>query len=630
LSAKTARRRPSRLCAARAASLAAALILARSLGCGPGGTELVPAGAEWRYRDGGADPGPGWFGPGFDDAGWSRGGAPLGYGNGDEATELDGGPRGRHYLTAWFRRSFEVADPASVEALDLWLARDDGAVIYLNGTEIARSNMPGGPVDPNTPALEALGGRAESTFVRISVCPARLRAGENLLAAEVHQATPTSSDLRFDLRVVALDSAPPLRLERPPYLQLATPTGVVVRWRTDSVSDTAVRWGPAPDRLDHAAAGATCGTEHEVAIDGLAPGSRTYYAVGTPSETLAGGDGDHFFWTPPPAGSRRPIRIWVVGDEGKCSQSRWRCSRALAVRDAYRHFAGDHPAELMLTLGDNAYDRGSDRQYTEGFFQPFAPVLRATVLWPTPGNHEFGLSDSPSQTGPYYEAFTVPTRGEAGGAPSGTEAYYSFDWGNVHVVSLDSHDTDRSVGGAMHRWLEADLAATRQDWILAVFHHPPYTRAGHDSDDPTDFMRPMRENFVPLLERHGVDLELGGHSHSYERSFLLHGHYGTADSFDPARHALDRGDGDPDGDGSYHKAGPGPAPGTVYAVVGSSSDLGGGPFDHPAMAVGMNELGSLLVDVDGLQLDARFIDATGAVRDHFRIVKGEAAGSSGE
>ncbi len=80
-------------------------------------------------------------------------------------------------------------------------------------------------------------------------------------------------------------------------------------------------------------------------------------------------------------------------------------------------------------------------------------------------------------TGPYYDMFTLPAAGEAGGIASGTEAYYSFDYANIHFICLDSYDVDRSVDGAMLTWLEYDLVATTADWIIAFWHHPPYTKA---------------------------------------------------------------------------------------------------------------------------------------------------------
>jgi hypothetical protein len=584
-------------------------------------TPLVPSGAVWRYLDDGSDPGPEWTGPGFDESGWAAGPAELGFGDRDEATALEGGP-----LTFYFRHRFSAADPEALGGLALSLLRDDGAVVYLNGLEVHRSNLPDGDVEPDTLASENVSGAEEQSWEVVSLPACRLVPGENWLAVEVHQASPSSGDLSFDLRLEASPPPSPPLLLRPPYLQRVTPTGAVLRWRTDRAVPSRVRHGPAPDALAAPASGAACTTEHEVELAGLATASRTYYGLEAAGELFAGGDADHWVETSPLPGTRAPLRIWVLGDSGDCAVSEGGCENVAAVQQAYLGLVGERLADVWLMLGDNAYSRGTDAEYTAGLFAPFARILRNTPLWPAPGNHEFGASDSPTQSGPYYEAFTLPTQGEAGGVPSGTEAYYSFDHGNVHFISLDSVDTDRSVGGPMHGWLEADLAANRQDWTIAYWHHPPYTKSSHDSDDPEDSegrMIEVRERFLALLEAYGVDLQLAGHSHSYERSVLLDGHYGFSSSYDPTLHALDPGDGDPESDGAYAKPGPGPAAheGAVYAVVGSSSKNSRELGAHPVMTVGVDYEGSLLVDVDGGQLDALFLDKDGLVRDRFRIVK---------
>jgi Calcineurin-like phosphoesterase len=621
-----------------AVALLVAVCGAAAAGAEPVGTELVPAGSTWRYLDDGSDPGPTWRDLAFDDGSWASGPAQLGYGDGDEATAVNGGPSGNRFITTWFRHSFPVSAPGSIEGLTLSLLRDDGAIAYLNGTEVVRENMPAGPVGPLTPASATVGGAEEDAFFDFAVPAGLLVTGDNVLAVEIHQSGPTSSDISFDLALTV--SGPPSLLERPPYLQNGTPGSVVVRWRTTVATDTVLLWGDAPGNLVHSIAMPAPTTEHEVEISGLAPETRAYYAVGDSTGAFAGDDADHFFTTLPLPGSRRPVRIWAVGDSGECAASQQGCIDAGDVRDAYLSFAGSDLADVWLMLGDNAYSTGTDQQYTDGLFAVYSQVLRNTILWPVPGNHEFGASDSPSQTGPYYQAFTLPTGSGAAGFPSGTEAYYSFDYGNVHFVALDSHDTDRSApaspetnvcapgqGGAMYQWLCADLASTSADFIIAYWHHPPYTKGSHDSDDASDSggrMRDMRERFLPVLEAYGVDLQLTGHSHAYERSVLLDGHYGVSSSYDPLLHAVDPGDGDPAGDGAYLKSAVGPVAheGTVYSVVGSSSKTSGGPLNHPVMTVSLNALGSMIVDVVGRQLDARFLDDGGSVRDHFRLVKG--------
>ena len=107
-------------------------------------------------------------------------------------------------------------------------------------------------------------------------------------------------------------------------------------------------------------------------------------------------------------------------------------------------------------------------------------ILRQTVLWPTLGNHDGRSADSATQSGPYYDIFTLPKNAQAGGLASGTEAYYSYDVGNVHFICLDSDDTDRSTSGPMMAWLDEDLAATTQQWIIAYWHHPPYSKGSHN------------------------------------------------------------------------------------------------------------------------------------------------------
>jgi hypothetical protein len=144
--------------------------------------------------------------------------------------------------------------------------------------------------------------------------------------------------------------------------------------------------------------------------------------------------------------------------------------------------------------------------------------------------------------------------------------------------------------------------------------------------DSAGIMRDMRERFLPVLDAYGVDLVLTGHSHSYERSVLLNDHYGLSSSYSPALHAVDSGDGDPDGDGAYQKPALGPIPdsGAVYGVVGSSSQISGGALNHPVMQVSLNILGSMLIDVEGNRLDGTFLGVSGNVLDHFRIEKGPA------
>jgi hypothetical protein len=404
-------------------------------------------------------------------------------------------------------------------------------------------------------------------------------------------------------------------ITRGPYLQTGRPDGVTIRWRTDTPTDSRVSYGLSTGELLEEAIDVNLTADHEIALVGLASNTQYYYSVGSSTEALASGS-EYKFRTSPPHGSISPTRIWILGDSGEPSAA------AIDVRDAYFAYPGAEDTDVWLMLGDNAYDSGTDSEYQSVVFNRYEDFLRRTVLWSTRGNHDHIHSGA---NGGYYDIFTMPSGAQAGGLSSGSEAYYSFDYANIHFVCLDSEGTDRSASSAMLQWLTLDLAATTQSWIIAYWHHPPYSKGSHDSDDTGDSdgrMRDMRENALPILEENGVDLVLSGHSHSYERSFLIDGHYGRSNTLDPSM-VVDDGDGNPLGSGPYRKPNVVGASheGAVYTVAGCSSKISGGALDHPIMVTSMNVLGSLVLDVSGYILDAVFLDRSGAIRDRFRITK---------
>jgi hypothetical protein len=166
---------------------------------------LVTQGSNWKYLDDGSDQGTAWVARAFDDRAWKSGPAPLGYGdaNGElPATTTGYGPDGNNkYVTTYFRRSFVVADPAALSDLAIAVQRDDGVVVYLNGTPIFTNNMPAGPINYLTWASATVSGADETTFYSQAVDTSLLVSGTNVLAAEIHQVNGTSSDIIFDLEM---------------------------------------------------------------------------------------------------------------------------------------------------------------------------------------------------------------------------------------------------------------------------------------------------------------------------------------------------------------------------------------------------------------------------------------------
>ncbi len=398
---------------------------------------------------------------------------------------------------------------------------------------------------------------------------------------------------------------------RGPYLQSGTDTSIIIRWRTDVSTDSKVWYGGSPTNLNQTEIRNGNFTDHEVTISGLIPNTVYYYAIGDSAGQLAGADSSYYFKTSPAAGTSQPITAWILGDCGTGN------SEQEAVRDAYYNYIDTNHTDMVLLLGDNAYSDGFDSEYQPNFFDVYPSKLKNSVFWSCPGNHDYG--DLTGLDPDYYDIFTFPVNGEAGGLASNTEKYYSFDYGNVHIISLDSHDEDRSQGSTMLTWLENDLAATAQEWIIVIFHHPPYSKGNHDSDNPSKAkLIQMRENVLPICEDYGVDLVLSGHSHNYERSKLINGHYGFSPTYDSLLHNINGGDGKTDGDGAYQKNTN--EEGTVYIVTGSAgkkSPVG----NHPIMYYAVSRLGSTILEVNGDVMDVKFLNTSGVVEDYLTLTQ---------
>ena len=405
-------------------------------------------------------------------------------------------------------------------------------------------------------------------------------------------------------------------ITRGPYLQMPGPSNIVVRWRTEEFTDSRVRCGTSLN-LSRVFDNNALTREHEVRLSNLQPDTTYYYVAG---DRRLGplGNPDMHFKTAPITGASSPVRIWFVSDYGYIDFNE------IAVRDSiYNFISGSHPPDVWLTGGDNDQINGGDDTSQIAIFNTYSNLLRTTPIWPSLGNHDASTPSTPGPC-PFYDNFTLPTNGESGGVPSGSEFYFSFDYGNVHFISLNSIYAEHSVSTntAMLQWLVRDLAATRQPWKIAFWHAPPYTKGTHDSDaaDDTDgYMVQMRENALPLLESYGVDLVLNGHSHVYERSYLLNGHYGYSTSFSETN-KVDRGDGRENGDGAYHKRG---KRGAVYVVAAVGSISSRCPCgQHPAHCITLGgQLGSCMVDINSNRLDFKFIGVETNILDYFTIIK---------
>ena len=449
-----------------------------------------------------------------------------------------------------------------------------------------------------------------------------------------------------------------INVERGPYLQELTDTSIVICWRTDQATDSRVYFDQNLGVQNAYVDGFNQGTDHKVKLSGLLPNTNYYYYIGSSAQVLLGGQANYRFRTSPIPGSVQPIRVWAIGDFGKGN------SEQEKVKDAYLNFTDTIHTDVWLWLGDNAYDDGTDQEYQDKVFDStsgYGTIMPYMPFMPVPGNHDY-MSISPpnpvssiepyNHSGPYFDIIDVPTNAEAGGYPSGTELFYSFDYANVHFVSVNSEIGSLNLLNSDHDWigtlpyfnplassfssspltdwLHSDLQQNQQKWTIVYFHQPPYTDGSHTTEAFWEvFMKAMRENIVPILEQYNVDLVLSGHSHVYERSYLIRGHYDDESTFDPNTMIVDGGSGYENLGEEYVKysSQPNGDEGTVYIVCGNSGSKKDNPgLQYPAMYYGYGCdtcCGSVVLDINGDRLDGKFITMDGDVLDEFTVIKSD-------
>ena len=350
-------------------------------------------------------------------------------------------------------------------------------------------------------------------------------------------------------------------LIRSPYLQNVRPEAATVVWTTGDIGQGSVEY--SADQTYAQTAGALVRAfpatstsapfyRYQAELTGLRPGRDYFYRVRVGGEILK--DGNRFRTAAP-----GPFTFLVFGDSGTGGQSQLRLADLMT--------AGEDPA-LILHTGDVSQQEGTVAQLDTTFFGVYAALLGRIPFYPTPGNHDYYTNGA----APYLAAFLPP---ESGVPPQDAGHYYSFDWGNVHFVSLDSSLLGTpAAADRMLEWLESDLGRQGQFWKVAWFHHPPYPTGRHTDDLLSQL---ARIRLVPVLERHGVQLALSGHEHTYQRSLPLR-------------------------DGSPAE----PGTGAVYITTGG----GGGDLQafssSPLLAVGKSEYHYLRCEVrdSGLRITA--------------------------
>ena len=455
------------------------------------------------------------------------------------------------------------------------------------------------------------------------------------------------------------------KIVRGPYLQEPSSDSMVIKWSTKKPSIALVELsnkGTSQTYKD-----LVLNTDHEILITDLKANTKYKYSIFAEKKNKReiiendNNETEFSFKTFPDSKEAR-TQVLVLGDPGilsdKTMKSHVRKTQTKVIEglEAYKTQNKISDFDFILTLGDNAYHNGTDKEFQKGFFEPYSELLANTPLLTCFGNHDSGLdrqflSYSARSylypRGVYYDIFSLP----------GKEAYYSFEHGDAHFIVLDSFDSiwedlkeDRSnyeevwdetstQKNSMLEWLKQDLDNNLSDWNIVIFHHPPFTEESEYKKQ--DIWRAWVNSFVvPLIESKQVDLALSGHIHNYQRSFPVFSEEKEnkkellkpveikkhkkefvenylekirelkLKNYSPVVLSKEKNE--------YKKG-----QGLIYSILGSS----GAAFKEleeealPIFATRLQKAGSVILNIDSDSLDYNFIGIDGEVLDSFTISK---------
>ncbi|HYB98965.1 MAG TPA: fibronectin type III domain-containing protein [Candidatus Limnocylindrales bacterium] len=330
-------------------------------------------------------------------------------------------------------------------------------------------------------------------------------------------------------------------------------TTITLLWWTNVAGNSKVEYGltTALGQSVTVAQTSSCevgsaGTCHSVKLTGLQPGTRYYYRLLTNNVVVLD---TTYFQTFKAFNDASETFFAMIGDFGAGTSGQANVANNIG--------ASDPP--LLLTVGDNAYQNGTQSDWDDNVFIPEYRnnILRRAVWMPALGNHD--LNDV--GTSNWASSVEIRMHELPRNAPSGqAERYFSFDYGDAHFVVMDSNPA--GINTTQTQWLDADLGSTLRKWKFVFLHHPPYSCANGIASFGTD--QAVQENWAPIFEKHQVDVVFFGHDHIYERSKLLDEYLANG------------------GKGSDGK-------GTIYVMTGAGGQTldsaansdGGGPYRQP-------------------------------------------------
>ncbi|MCD6505332.1 metallophosphoesterase family protein [Candidatus Poribacteria bacterium] len=397
----------------------------------------------------------------------------------------------------YFRKQFEIPDPDEITSLLIEIRYTGGVIAYINGMEVLRRNLPENPdysvfASPSgyPPYMTSMhGDEIQETFTGIS--PAVLRDGVNQIAVEIHLPKDEKvSELNFALRLAAGKG---FHIIKGPYLQNLSRNSVTIMWETDLPSTSEVYYGPGLSVKDD-----TLKTIHEVTLNDLKSNTFYFYHVlsRVPKDRKLPKDVPPYvlsdvysFKTAIEPG--KSFRFVVYGDSRSNPE----------VHSKLAEFMKKASPAFLVNTGDLVSSGQYYGYWANQFFAPLEPLISHIPVWTVIGNHERSHVN-------YFNFFSLP----------GNEAWYSFDYGDVHFLIIDT-EFDYSPGSDQYRFIVDDLSNCKAKWKLVAFHKPPYTAVRRRL--PGNMK--ARKILDPLFEKYGVDMVFCGHDHNYVRSKPING-----------------------------------------------------------------------------------------------------------
>ncbi|WP_245596167.1 S-layer homology domain-containing protein [Paenibacillus taiwanensis] len=601
------------------------------------GIVLLSKDLNWKYLDDGSNQGTAWRATSYNDSGWASARGPFGY-PADESTSAFGSIQQvisygqdakKKHPTAYFRTAMDVNNLSAYNKIVGQFGIDDGVILYVNGTEVYRFNMPAGVADYETFSATTLGSPTTETADLTQPLKGVLKEGRNVVAAEVHQRSGSSSDLYWAMQLIAnpKDEGPGTSGNLLPTAVTMTfngdpSTAQGFAWYTDpKVKGTKLEIAPTAfvtgltlpaghtmtfegasmdvqvyqSRADKSAGKRTVYASHKVLAQGLQPNTTYSYRVGDGQD--GHWSGIRTFTTAKPSDEAFTF-LYTTDPQGTTESEYVTWNHTL--EEGIKKF----PKSRFITVTGDLVDHGDIEDQWMWMLNKPQSIFTEVPLVPTVGNHESKLNNN------FWYHFNLPNISYTGAKPDGS--VYAFDYGAAHFMVINTEynevkDVD-VVYKKQEEWLRKEAAKSNQKWKIVMFHKSPYSVASHTNDSDTLF---FRNKLTSLFDELGIDVVLSGHDHTYTRTYPMYNH-------EPQKNTAS------DGDGSLLNP-----QGTLYLVSNAAGDKrytpkqGPFPFAEKYGQPNKEMFTGVVVTADKISFDVYTTTETGSTDryDQFSIKK---------